>query len=200
MSQPKTLLELAGTAAKPLALDDSAVLMIDAQLEYVDGKVPLVGIGEALEQGALLLARARELERPIIHVQHKGRSGGLFDPESRHFQIAPEVAPLEGEAVVKKALPSAFAATDLEDVIEMLDVGALIVAGFMTHMCVSTTVRAALDRGIPCTVVGAACATRDLPGARGGVLAAAQVHQVELAALADRFCAVVETVDDLAGN
>jgi nicotinamidase-related amidase len=73
----------------------------------------------------------------------------------------------------------------------------LIVVGFMTHMCVSTTVRSALDHGYRCTVVAAACGTRDLPDGRGGVIPAEVVHRANLAALADRFAKVVETVEGI---
>ena len=61
----------------------------------------------------------------------------------------------------------------------------------MTHMCVSSTVRAALDLGYRCSVVAGACATRDLPDGAGGVIAANQLQRAELAALADRFATVL---------
>ncbi len=61
----------------------------------------------------------------------------------------------------------------------------------MTHMCVSSTVRAALDFGYRCTVVAGACATRDLPDGAGGVVPAPVLHRAELAALSDRFATVV---------
>jgi hypothetical protein len=67
----------------------------------------------------------------------------------------------------------------------------------MTHMCVSTTVRAALDLGYRCTVIATACATRDLPDGRGGVVPAGIVHRANLVALADRFTRLVETVDEI---
>ncbi|MDR3526599.1 MAG: isochorismatase family protein, partial [Rhizomicrobium sp.] len=61
---------------------------------------------------------------------------------------------------------------------------------FMTHMCVSTTVRAALDYGYLSTVVADACATRDLPSHSGGIVSAALLHEAEIAALSDRFANV----------
>ena len=73
----------------------------------------------------------------------------------------------------------------------------LIIAGFMTHMCVSSTARAALDLGYPVIIPGDACATRSLP-TPDGEIAAADVHRAELAALADRFAWVVSTADVLA--
>lgn len=59
-------------------------------------------------------------------------------------------------------------------------------------MCVSATVRAALDLGYRTTLVAAATATRDLPDPAGGVVTADALQRAELAALADRFAVVVK--------
>ena len=91
-----------------------------------------------------------------------------------------------------KHLPNAFAGTDLDATIRATGRKELIVAGFQTHMCVSSTVRAALDLGWRTTVVDAASATRDLPDGNGGVVPAAALHRATLAALADRFAVVVK--------
>jgi nicotinamidase-related amidase len=64
-------------------------------------------------------------------------------------------------------------------------------------MCVSTTVRTALDLGFRSTVVADACATRDLPSP-GGVIPARTLHEVELAALGDRFAGVFTAAKILA--
>jgi nicotinamidase-related amidase len=92
---------------------------------------------------------------------------------------------------VVKSLPNAFAKTDLDARLKATGRIDLIVAGFMTHMCVSATTRAALDLGYRATVVAEATATRDLPDGTGGVLEAALVKRVALAELADRFARVV---------
>ncbi len=194
---PKTLRQMSGAGAAPNALATSAILMIDAQLEYVSGRVILSGVQDALAEGGRLLARARDAGRPVLHIQHKGNPGGLFDPESDNFLIAPQVAPLDGERVINKNLPNAFAGTELESAFRELGCDSLIIAGFMTHMCVSSTARAALDLGIACTVVDSACATRDLPDGRGGVIAANDLHRIEIVALSDRFCPIAGTVDDI---
>ncbi len=193
MSLPKTLLQLAGADPKPHALDSSALLLIDMQNEYVDGRLPLPGVQAALAQGRLLLDKARAVGRPVIHVRHAGRAGGLFDPATPAYAIADSVAPAAGEVIVDKPLPNCFAKTDLQAKLEALGVKSLVVAGFMTHMCVSSTVRAALDLGYGCTVAADACGTRDLPDGSGGVVPAAELHRAELAGLADRFAVVVPT-------
>ncbi|WP_455372320.1 cysteine hydrolase family protein [Limibacillus halophilus] len=190
MSLPKTLMQLAGASPTPHQIKDSALVIIDAQREYLDGRLPLEGIEAALEACARLLNAARKEGRPIFHVQHKGRPGGLFDPESANFEICAQVTPQEGEAVVEKSLPNAFAGTNLDALLKAADVKQLVVCGFMTHMCVSSTIRAGLDFGYASTVVASACATRALPTVSGEALSGKALHEAELAALGDRFAVV----------
>ena len=197
MSKPKTLLDMAGAPNRPQRLADSAVVMIDAQLEYVTGRLPLTGVGPALEVGAELLTAARAAGRPVLHVQHRGQGEGLFGPDSAFFAIVPEVAPENHETVVEKGVPNAFADGALDVKLKELGVSKIIIAGFMTHLCVSTTARAALDLGYGCSVLAPACATRDLPDGRGGVVAAADIHRIELVALSDRFATIATEVSQL---
>jgi nicotinamidase-related amidase len=190
MTEPRTLLQMAGALRPPAKLADSTLLLIDCQREYVDGRLPLVGVAAALAECRRLLGAARASGAPVVHVVHQGQRGGLFDPEASGGAVADEVAPLAGETIVAKRLPNSFAGTELQSVLAKLDRKDIVVGGFMTHMCVSATVRAALDLGWRSTVVATAAATRDLPGVNGGVVAAAQLHAIELAALADRFAVV----------
>ena len=67
----------------------------------------------------------------------------------------------------------------------------------MTHSSISTTIRATKDYGYRCTVVDAACATRDLPTPDGKVISAAEMHRVEMIALADNFAAWVPDANAL---
>jgi nicotinamidase-related amidase len=197
MNAPKTLLQMSGAPLEPGRFSESAVIVIDAQNEYVNGKLPLVGVGAALNTIAILLKAARAANAPIIHVQHKGRAGGLFDPGADSFKLAPQAASMSGETIVEKPLPNAFAQTNLQDVLVKSGKKSLIVAGFQTHMCISSTVRAALDLGYRTTVIADAVATRDLPDPTGGpALSAAELHRAALAGLADRF-AIVAKLSDL---
>ncbi len=191
----KTLLQLAGATPTPSRLGASVLVLIDIQNEYFDGPVRLIGVEAALGVAAGLLARARALGTPVVHVRHRGKPGGAFDPDAPRGQIHASVAPLEGEAIVDKGLPNAFASTTLAETLEAIGPRPLIVAGFMTHMCVSATVRAALDRGLISTVAMDATATRDLPDPTGGDLPADTVQRAALAAIADRFATVVAAAE-----
>jgi len=190
---PFTLRSAAGLPADPKPLSSTVLVIIDAQLEYTTGRLPLVGVDASVDVIGGLLAAARSAGSPVVHVLHEGRPGGLFDPAAGGMPIA-AVAPGDGEIVVRKTLPNAFAATDLDRVLADIGVKALTIVGFMTHMCVSSTARSALDHGCDVTVVGDACATRDLPGPGGSApIEADVVHRVALAELADRFATVASS-------
>lgn len=191
MSEAKTLLQMAGAPQQPAPLSECALVMIDCQCEYVNGTLTLPGVEPALAECAQVLARARAGNVPIVHVQHKGQPGGLFDPGAASFEIAGPAAPEQGETRVTKGLPNAFAGTELAGILHKTGRKTVIFAGFMTHMCISSSVRAATDLGFGATVVGNACATRDLPDGRGGVVTADELHRATLAALADRFAIVI---------
>jgi len=198
MSEPKTLLAMAGADPTPGRLSASSLLLIDCQMEYVDGALPLTGVEAALDEVSRLLVRARAADTPVIHVAHAGAAGGPFDRAAPRGQFAAQAAPIDGETVIEKSLPNCFAGTDLEAALKATGRGELIVAGFMTHMCVSATVRRGLDLGFRTTVIASAAATRDLPCATGGdVVAAELLHKVSLAALADRFAVIAQSSADL---
>ena len=191
---PRTLVEMAGGFPVAPRLSESTVVVINAQHEYVDGALILPGVGAAMEEIGRLLERARASRSPVIHVVHHSREGGgLFEPGSAGAEIAAApAAPAPGEAVIAKSLPNAFASTDLADRLHALKSPAVVLVGFMTHMCVEATARACIDLGMRAAVIGAATATRDLPDPlSGGVIPAAEVQRNALAALADRFAVVV---------
>jgi nicotinamidase-related amidase len=192
-NHPRSLLELTQAPLHPSPIDQSALLIIDAQMEYITGKLPLVGMDAALAGTEALLRLARRHGMPVFHVVQQSDPGrGLFEPTGPFVVTAPNVSPIAGECVVTKKLPNAFAGTDLDRLVRASGRHELILAGFMTHMCVSSTAMAALDLGYRTTVVADATATRDVRDpVRGDVVPADLVHRAALAALADRFAIVV---------
>jgi len=190
MTVPRTLLQLSGAPLHPSPWERAALVLVDAQCEYTTGMIPLVGVEAALEEAARLLETARVRGTPVVHVVHQGKSGGAFDPDGPGSKIVPTLEPRANETVLPKGLPNSFAGTRLDEHLKRTGRTELILAGFMTHMCISATARSALDHGYRSTVVAAACATRDLPDPLGGVLPAAQIHRAALAELADRFAII----------
>ncbi|MGT2434598.1 cysteine hydrolase family protein [Bradyrhizobium betae] len=192
MTAPKTLLELSGADLNPPRLADSCLVLIDIQNEYRSGPLALPDAEPAIAVAAKLLARARQSGAAIFHIAHKGRAGSLFDREAERGAIVSSLTPLAGEPVIEKALPNAFAGTDLQAKLAATGRTNIVLAGFMTHMCVSSTARAALDLGLRTTIAADACATRDLPDGRGGAISARTIHEVAMAELSDRFAIIMQ--------
>jgi len=186
-----TMLQMAGAAPTPATTADGVLLIIDAQREYTDGLLPLPGVDEAIGALATLLEKARKAGTPVVHVRHQSK-GKAFNPSSTGYEIVAPLTPRAGETIIDKGLPNAFAGTDLAKHLAASGRKNLIVGGFMTHMCVSATVRAATDLGFMSTIAADTVATRDLPDATGGAtIGADTINRITLAALSDRFAWVV---------
>jgi len=197
VTQGKTLRALAGLDPAPCTLGGSALVMIDCQNTYRSGVMALHGVEEALMEARKLLARARSAGTGIFHIAHDAGPGTPYDRSAEIGRIADVVAPREGEPVITKSKPNSFVGTDLDERLRAAGVTELILAGFMTHMCVNSTARGAFNLGYKSTVVAHATATRDLPLPGGGVVGARALHQASLAAIADLFAVVVDGADDL---
>ncbi|AUY48186.1 isochorismatase family protein [Streptomyces sp. CB01881] len=187
-----TLRELNGFDETPASLADSTLILIDYQNTYVRGVMELEGWQAALDSAAELLARARAAGAKVIHVINDGGEGTPYDIRAEIGRIHPSVAAVEGEPVVVKHVPNGFADTDLGKHVDAAGNTDVIVAGFMTHMCVTFTTAGAFLRGNRPTVVADACATRPLRSC-GNELTADQIHHSALATIADLYGVVVES-------
>ncbi|MFD0038429.1 isochorismatase family protein [Streptomyces anulatus] len=189
-----TLRELNGFDATPAALAGSTLILVDYQNTYTRGVMELDGWQDSLDAAARLLARAREAGTKVVHVVNDGGEGTPYDIRAEIGRIHPAVAPADGETVVVKKAPDSFHGTDLGE--HVPEGGDVIIAGWMTHMCVAFTAQGAFLRGNRPTVVADACATRSLPVA-GTDLDARQVHHGALATIGDLYGVVVPTQESL---
>ena len=183
-----TLRALSGLPDAPARWAEQTLVLVDCQNTYTRGVMELEGVQAALDHVEELLDRARSAGIPIVHVQHDAGAGSPYDLRDDIGAIVPRVAPRGDEPVVVKNLPDAFVGTDLQE--RLGPDRDLVLAGFMTHMCINSTARGGFNRGYRPAVVAAATATRALPGPDGPVSAAA-VQAVGLAAIADLFGVVV---------
>jgi len=175
----------------------TALLLIDIQNDYFPGgAMELVGADRASAHAASLLARFRDRAWPVFHVRHLSArpTATFFRPNTPGADIHSSVLPAAGEAVITKSFPNSFRETPLLETLRSAEIGALVIAGMMTHMCVDTTVRAAADLGFACTLAHDACATRDLSFG-GRSVAAADVQCAYLAALNGSFANVLSAAE-----
>ena len=126
------------------------------QIKTIPGGMGLEG-WDAVDRTAQLLEITRDLNIPVVHAT-KLDSDGVVSwsqrnniigstnrqmPEElrkRSGEIVSEVAPVEGELVIRKAAPSAFQGTALLFMLRSMDIDTLIVCGESTSGCVRATV------------------------------------------------------------
>jgi nicotinamidase-related amidase len=174
----------------------TALLLIDIQNDYfANGAMPLVGAEEAAQKASQVLNHFRAKKLPVFHIQHIAMrpTATFFLPCTFGVGIHAAVQPVDNESVIVKHFPNSFRETELLDQLKSLNINHLVIAGMMTHMCVDATVRAAKDLGFEITLLGDACATRDLE-VNGNKVVANDVHHSFLAALS-YFYAEVTTCE-----
>ncbi|MBC8092851.1 MAG: cysteine hydrolase [Pseudonocardia sp.] len=195
MSEPTTLRNLVGLPTEPASLAESTLIMVDLQNTYTRGVMELENVQPAIDAAAELLDRARSAGIPIVHIQHDSGEGSPYDVRAEIGAIVDRVAPRDGEAVIVKNFPNSFTGTDLND--RLASGSNLVLAGFMTHMCINSTARGAFSLGHRPSVVASATATRALPGIDGTPVSAAALQATSLAAVSDLFGIVVPTGADI---
>lgn len=180
----------------------TALLIIDIQNDYfAEGSNALSGSDEAANNARLILEDFRYRGLPIIHIQHLAirPTATFLRPGTIGADIHVEVRPLDSEQVIFKHYPNSFRETNLLESLRSMGVSKLVICGMMTHMCVDATTRAAKDFGFDCTVIGDACATKDLE-INGQQVNAADVQTSFLAALSPFYSTICTTMDFLATN
>jgi nicotinamidase-related amidase len=148
---------------------------------------------------ARLLAAFRAKGAPVIHVKHDSTEpDSTLRPERPGNAIKPEAAPLAGEALFCKCVNSGFIGTGLEAHLRERGITGLVIAGFITNHCVSTTARMAGNLGFDTVVVEDACATFDFQDDEG-TIPAETMHRIGLAELRGEFARILGTDEVVAG-
>ncbi|KAI9926243.1 hypothetical protein ASPWEDRAFT_53472 [Aspergillus wentii DTO 134E9] len=190
-SSAQSFRQMVGIPRSSASIQDSTLIIIDAQNEYAHGNLQIDRVAESRKVISDLLIRYRQggNGRNIVHVVHQTPPGApVFTPGTELAQEFDELTPVSGEKVVSKNFPSSFAQTDLHEYLGSLgSVGRKIVlVGYMAHVCVSTTARAGNELGYDVLVVKDAVGDRNIPGVE-----AATLKEVSLRELEDAFATVV---------
>ncbi|HRR78249.1 MAG TPA: cysteine hydrolase family protein [Ruminococcus sp.] len=168
------------------------LLIIDVQNDYFPGGAcELHKAHEAEDRIISLISESRSSGRPIVYIRHINPPDDTFFIEGTPgCEISDRIKPQPEDIVLDKYYPNSFLETDLDVCLRSLGAQKLIVCGMMTHMCVDTTVRAAMDHGYKVDVVADACATMDLE-LNGEVIPAEAVQSTFLASLSGVFADIV---------
>ncbi len=135
------------------------LIVVDAQNEFsAEGNRPVLNHAQALETILRRVDEARREGRPIAWVRHHNRPGEVtpksppaFIPGTWGAEFSPGLGPLADrseEAEFVKDVFGAFTGTDIGSWLEQQGSDDVLIVGFFAHMCVSTTAREALMRGL----------------------------------------------------
>jgi len=171
-----------------------ALLVIDMQNDYYPGgRSELVGIEAAHARTRDLIAHARKAGSVVIFVRHIAPADAPFFAEgSEGAKLHADLPIHPDDTIITKHYPNSFRDTGLDAYLKGRGYRHLMVCGAMTHMCIDTTVRAGYDLGYDITLIGDACATKDLLW-EGETIPAVQVHRSFLSALDGTFCRVIRS-------
>ncbi len=144
------------------------LLLVDFVVGFSDPEVFGGGnIPQAIARSRLLLAEARARGLPVAHTRivfapdrsdanvFSEKIPGMLrlTEQAPESQLVQELAPLEGEYVVRKTVPSAFFGTSLAPWLVQRRVSTLIIGGCVTSGCVRASVVDAMSHGFRPVVV-----------------------------------------------
>lgn len=99
--------------------------------------------------------------RTNAEIGSKGPLGRLLVRGEVGHDFVEDLRPMAGEIVIDKPGYGAFAHTTLQEVLTKRGIDTLILTGVTTEVCVSSTLRTAVDLGYRCITVSDACASGD---------------------------------------
>jgi len=172
-----------------------ALIVIDVQNEYVTGNllIEFPDIRLSLANIAKAMDAARAADIPVVVVQNTAPADApIFNKGTLGWELHEVVASRPRDHYVEKALPSAFAGTDLADWLREQRIDTLSVTGYMTHNCVDSTVKQALHSGLAVEVLYDATGSLSYAN-RAGSVSAEQIHRTHAVVWQSRFAAVLNT-------
>ncbi|KAH4047448.1 hypothetical protein HBH70_147490 [Parastagonospora nodorum] len=183
--------QLLGVPPSTASTSDSALIIIDAQNEYSSGALAVTNAEASGKVIASLLEKYRSAKGKVVHILHKTPDGApVFTPGTNLAEEFPSLKAKDGEELIWKNHPGSFAETNLDETLKKWGIKKLVLAGYMAHVCVSTTARQADQRGYDVIVVEDGIGDRDIPGVKGD-----ELTRVTLAELGDVFATVVKSAD-----
>ncbi len=149
---------------------------------------------DAENNAGQLLSLWRRHKLPLFHVQHcSSNPSSLLTPRNPGNEFKEIAKPLRDEPVIQKNVNSAFIGTELKALLDLSGTDTVILIGFTTDHCVSTTARMAANYGYKTFVVSDATAAFAKKGISDEQYDAQTIHLTALAHLKDEFATIVTT-------
>lgn len=173
-----------------------ALLVIDVQMEYFTGKMPVTHPQGSFENILTAMGGAAAHGIPVILVQHSAPQpdSATFRRGSREWEIHEQVLAMPHDRIIEKSLPGSFTGTGLDELLRGMGVDTVVIAGYMTQMCCDTTARQALHLGYAVEFLADATGTLNVSNSAGAVTAE-ELHRAILVTQQMRFSRVLNTAE-----
>ncbi len=181
-----------------------ALIAVDVQNEFsAAGQRPVPNQSQVLERIAELVQQFRDAKLPIAWIQHYNRpdESPAFVPGTWGAELSPGMGPEFGygpEVLFSKDVFGAFSGTELEGWLQQVGATELLIVGFYSHMCVSTTSREALMRGFEVEVEYEATGAADIRHPMLGTQSADEVRRSALLQLSHMGAKITRSVVEAA--
>ncbi|MEH7379123.1 cysteine hydrolase family protein [Bacillus sp. JJ1533] len=171
-----------------------ALIIVDVQKAFDDKKWGERNNPNAEENIRKILHLWRSKGWLVIHIQHTSDNpNSIFHPENDGFAIKEIVEPTDKEVIIKKKVNSSFIGTNLEDHLKENEVKTVVITGFTTPHCVSTTTRMSGNLGFDTYLISDATAAFGMKDQTDTYYDAATIHNISLATLHEEFATILTT-------
>lgn len=139
----------------------TALLIIDTQLAFFQAPKPLYPADRLVENIQNLIAKARQVNVPVIYVQHNASGDLEWMNNTPLKEFHPQLAPQASDLVIQKWEPDIFAEPPLQRELEARGIRRLILTGCQTEFCINNSCRSGAALGYDITLVSDAHGTFD---------------------------------------
>ena len=172
---------------------ERVLIVIDVQMEYFDGALPVTHPNDHLAQITSAMDAATGAGVPVVLVRHHQADpeSPIFRKDSEAWKLHPEIQQRPHDHLIDKQLPGSFTGTDLQTWITDRSIDTVCIAGHMTHMCCDTTARQAFHLGHNVEFLSDATGTLDVENAAGR----ASAEQLQTSTLVAQQMFISDVVD-----
>lgn len=138
----------------------TAVLVIDLQAGLFEDEGKPFDFTDTIERTNILTRYARKNKLPVIFIQHE-QAEGILKHGNPGWELVAELETDSNDLRVRKTTPNSFLKTNLQELLQQLNVNNLIICGYATEFCIDSTVRGAAALGYSIQLVSDAHTTHN---------------------------------------
>lgn len=139
----------------------TAVLVIDVQHGIFGAQRKPAEAERVITNIIQLIQHEKSRGHPVIFIQHE--APGMVEYGSVQWQLFADLPVAANDHKIRKQTPDAFLNTDLQAVLQQLDVQRLIICGYASDFCIDRTVFKAACSGYQVCLVEDGHTTHDKP-------------------------------------